>query len=162
MPRRDDVRPWRARSGVPALIYIKLPRVDSIGTESAADAPEFMELEFNCRCSERRRRLANEIGCSNGSRMTHAWYVTFEVPRSGTLVRRRSPRSTKTFETEAEAKEFARGRYEDGLIVSAGTINPHLPRRAIPSSSIPDWLESGQKPDSAEQAGAPEPTTKRD
>lgn len=94
--------------------------------------------------------------------MSHAWYVTFEVPRRGTLARRRSPRSTRTFETEAEAKAFARGKYEDGLTVSAGTINPHLPRRAIPSSNIPDWLELGRKPDSADPAGAPERGTKKD
>jgi hypothetical protein len=78
------------------------------------------------------------------------------------LARRRSPRSTKTFETEAEAREFARGKYEDGLVVSAGTINPHLPRRAIPWSSIPDWLEPGRKPGSGDQAGAHEPGKKRD
>ena len=93
--------------------------------------------------------------------MNHTWYVTFEVPKDGTLVRRRSPRSTKMFETEAEAKEFARGKYEDGLIVSAGTVNPSLPRRAIPSSDIPDWLQLGQKPGSADRAGTHMPVTKK-
>ena len=74
--------------------------------------------------------------------MNHIWYVTFEVPRSGTLVQRRNPRLTKTFETEAEARDFARTKFDGGLIVTAGTINPHLPRRAIPSEEIPAWLES--------------------
>jgi hypothetical protein len=27
------------------------------------------------------------------------------------------------------------------LIVTAGTIIPHLPKRAIPSEEIPAWLE---------------------
>jgi hypothetical protein len=30
---------------------------------------------------------------------------------------------TKTFETETEAKNFARIKFEEGLIVTAGTIN---------------------------------------
>src|SRR4051794_27643951 len=68
-----------------------------------------------------------------GSTMTHIWYVTYEVPRSGTLVPRRTPRLTRTFETEAEARDFARTKFDGGLIVTAGTVNPHLPRRAIPS-----------------------------
>ena len=61
--------------------------------------------------------------------MKHTWYVTFEVPTDGTLLRRRHPRLTKTFETEAAAKDFARTKFTGGLIVTAGTINPHLPRR---------------------------------
>jgi hypothetical protein len=68
--------------------------------------------------------------------MNHTWYVTFEVPRSGTLVQRRNPRLTKTFETEAEARDFARAKFEGGLIVTAGTVNPHLPRTAIPSEGF--------------------------
>ena len=76
--------------------------------------------------------------------MNHTWYVTFEVPRSGTLVQRRNPRLSKTFETEEEARVFARTKFEGGLIVSVGTINPHLPRRAIPSEEIPAWLETAQ------------------
>jgi hypothetical protein len=100
--------------------------------------------------------------------MNHTWYVTFEVPRSGTFVRRRNPRLTKTFESEAEAREFARKKNEAGLIVTAGTINPHVPRRAVPSASIPAWLELGQNHEPVDrqgvqnQAGSHEPTTKTD
>src|SRR3954469_19859582 len=85
--------------------------------------------------------LQTRLDRSNGSRMNHPWHVSVEVPNSGTLVRRRSPRLTKTFQSEAEAREFARVKFEDGLIVAAGTINPHLPRRAIASADIPDWLK---------------------
>jgi hypothetical protein len=77
--------------------------------------------------------------------MPHAWYVTFEVHKRGTSQRRRSPRSTKTFETEKEAKEFARAKFDEGLIVHAGTLNPHLPRRTIPSSDVPGWLDDGRE-----------------
>jgi hypothetical protein len=94
--------------------------------------------------------------------MNHIWYVTFEVPRSGTLVQRRNPRLTKTFETEAEARDFARTKFDGGLIVTAGTINPHLPRRAIPSEEIPTWLESGQTPEPTDSEDAHGPTTKTD
>lgn len=73
--------------------------------------------------------------------MKHAWYVTFEVPTDGTLSRRRHPRLTKTFETEVAAKNLARTKFSEGLIVTAGTIIPHMPRVSIPSTEIPAWLE---------------------
>lgn len=73
--------------------------------------------------------------------MTYTWYVTFEVHKRGTLLKRRSPRATRTFETEAEAREFARAKFNEGLIVHAGTIIPHKPGRTIPSSDIPAWLD---------------------
>ena len=92
--------------------------------------------------------------------MKHIWYVTFEVPRRGTLVQRRSPRSTRTFETEAEAKAFARVKFDDGLIVTAGTINPYSPRTAIASEGIPRWLENGQEQQPEAPDDAQDPPTK--
>jgi hypothetical protein len=77
--------------------------------------------------------------------MTHTWYVTFVVPKSGTLVRMRSLRSTRTFATEAEARDFARVKFGEGLVVTAGTIIPHLPKQAIPSTAIPAWLGSAEE-----------------
>jgi hypothetical protein len=74
------------------------------------------------------------------------WYVTFEVRKRGLLPRQRSPRETKTFATEAEAKLFARAKLDEGLAVFAGTINPHLPRRLIPASGIAAWLVEEQDP----------------
>ncbi|MGY3036396.1 hypothetical protein ACVIIV_005566 [Bradyrhizobium sp. USDA 4354] len=35
---------------------------------------------------------------------------------------------------------FARAKLDEGLSVFAGTINPHLPRRLIPSACIQAWL----------------------
>jgi hypothetical protein len=84
------------------------------------------------------------IMASASLRTRRTWYVTFEVPRSSTVIKRRNPRLTETFETEAEGRDFARTKFEGGLIVTAGTIIPHLPRRAIPSVEIPAWLEAGQ------------------
>ena len=97
-----------------------------------------------CKSRERKKPSSLRIGggflwSRNG--MNHAWYVTYEVPTDGTLLRRRHPRLTQTFETEAAARDFARKKFNDGLIVTAGTINPHLPRVSIPSVEIPAWLE---------------------
>ena len=77
--------------------------------------------------------------------MAYTCRVTFEVHKRGTLLRRRSPRATRTFETEAEAKDFARAKFNEGLIVYAGTVIPHKPRRTIPSSDIPAWLDDQRK-----------------
>jgi hypothetical protein len=72
--------------------------------------------------------------------MKSTWYVTFEVRKRGLLLRQRSPRETRTFATEAEAKAFAHAKLEAGLVVFAGTLNPHVPRQLISSSQIHDWL----------------------
>jgi hypothetical protein len=76
--------------------------------------------------------------------MTPTWYVTFEVRKRGLLPKQRSPRETKTFATEAEARIFARSRLDEGLVVFAGTINPQSPKQLIPSSRIHVWLADEQ------------------
>jgi hypothetical protein len=63
---------------------------------------------------------------------------------------------TKTFETEIEAKNFARAKFDEGLIVYAGTINPHTPRQLISSGNIPCWLEGEQEQEAAKPDGAQE------
>jgi hypothetical protein len=69
------------------------------------------------------------------------WYVSFELPKSKLrAAARRSPRQSKTFFTEDEARAFASEKCKEGLIVSAGTLNPHLPRRTIPSAAIHLWI----------------------
>ena len=77
--------------------------------------------------------------------MPPTWYVTFEVQKRGVLLKRRSPRSTSTFETEAEAKNFARAKLREGLIVFAGTINPHVPRQLVSSHDIAAWVAEEQE-----------------
>jgi hypothetical protein len=69
------------------------------------------------------------------------WYVSFESPKSETrAAARRSSRRSETFFTEDEAKAFACQKYKLGLVVSAGTLNPHLPRRTIPPAVIHLWI----------------------
>jgi hypothetical protein len=91
----------------------------------------------------------------------HTWYVTFEIPWRGTAVRSRRSRSTQTFETEKEAKNFARAKFDEGLVVTAGTIIPHLPRRAIPSGSITSWLDEGREQDSGHPAESTAPQSRK-
>ena len=71
--------------------------------------------------------------------MSPTWYVTVEVQKRGVLPKPRHPRLTTTFETEAEAKHFARAKSLEGLVVFAGTINPYLPRQLISPSRIRAW-----------------------
>jgi hypothetical protein len=89
-------------------------------------------------------------------RMNFTWYVSFEVPKALKRPGRRIPRATETFQSESEAKEFARVKYAAGLKINAGTINPHTPKRAIPWTEIHSWLED--KPEEEEPAGET-PTT---
>lgn len=65
------------------------------------------------------------------------WYVTFRQPGDapGGYVR-----STEAFLAEIEAKRFAEKKLAEGCDVSAGTINPHHPKRTIGPLQIEDWL----------------------
>ena len=70
-----------------------------------------------------------------------AWYVSFERPKLKLrAATRRLPRQSETFFTEDEARTFASEKCKKGLIVSAGTLNPHLHRRTIPSTAIHLWI----------------------
>ena len=73
--------------------------------------------------------------------MKFTWYVAFEVPKPLKPRGRRVPIATETFESELEAKEFARAKYAAGLKLNAGTINPHSPKRAIAWTDIHRWIE---------------------
>jgi hypothetical protein len=72
------------------------------------------------------------------------WYVSVETGRNWlpTAYRARSARQTKAFPTEGEAKQFAKAKLSEGLKVTAGTLNPHLPiRRLVLDSEIEKWIE---------------------
>ena len=76
---------------------------------------------------------------------THGTSLSKIQSRGRFLASGGSPRVTKTFETEAEAKKFAREQLDKGIAVTAGTINPQFPKRLVPSSEISDWLEGDRK-----------------
>ena len=133
------------------LIQIKASgrRRDTLSCEPAK------AIDFGVPC-KKREKVGWQIR-PNHRMNKHTWYVTFEVPWRGTAVRSRRSRSTQTFETETEAKDFARAKFDDGLVVTAGTIIPHLPRCAIPSGSISSWLGEGREQDSGDAAESTDP-----
>jgi hypothetical protein len=65
------------------------------------------------------------------------WYVSFELPPG----KRAQARTTETFPNEREAKKFASAKLIDTPNVTAGTLNPHLPKRTIAATQILEWLE---------------------
>jgi hypothetical protein len=73
------------------------------------------------------------------------WYVSFELPRG----KRARVRATETFPNEREAKKFASAKLVDTLNVSAGTLNPHLPKRTIAATQMLEWLEEPNEADLA-------------
>ena len=73
------------------------------------------------------------------------WYVSFELPRG----KRAHARATETFPNEREAKKFARTKLVDTPHVSAGTLNPHLPKRTIAATEMLEWLEEQDDVNSA-------------
>ena len=68
------------------------------------------------------------------------WYVSFE-PKDRCRGKRTHTREGESFQTEREAKAFAGTKLAEGLNVSAGTLNPHLPKRTISSAQLLDWLD---------------------
>ena len=74
------------------------------------------------------------------------WYVSFELPRVG---KRRLGGETETFPNEREAKQSARTKLVHTMNITAGTLNPHLPKRTIAPMQIPDWIEEPNEADLA-------------
>jgi hypothetical protein len=70
------------------------------------------------------------------------WYVSFDLPRG----RREHSRATETFPNEREAKNFARAKLVDTPNVTAGTLNPHLPKRTIAARQMRYWIEQADEP----------------
>jgi hypothetical protein len=66
------------------------------------------------------------------------WFVSYRLqPRP---VRAGHARTSKTFESESEAKAFARELPSAVSDVTAGTINPHVPKKFYGSADIFKWL----------------------
>lgn len=67
------------------------------------------------------------------------WFVTYHRPERSRS--QRYLRLSETFANEFEAKAFARRLFDDGYSITAGTINPHVPKRFIGSRQAADWLD---------------------
>ncbi len=72
------------------------------------------------------------------------WYVAFGPDKSVKSDNRAvsNPRTTKTFKSELDAKLFAREILAKGWTATAGTLNPHQPKRTIAASQIEDWVDT--------------------
>jgi hypothetical protein len=73
------------------------------------------------------------------------WFVTYQ-PIGPSRGRGEYRRLSETFSTELDAKKFAKARVADARSITAGTINPYLPKRTIGSAQIPDWLNEEMPP----------------
>jgi hypothetical protein len=73
------------------------------------------------------------------------WYVAFGPDK--TLKTDDSAtgavRSTRTFKSEIDAKLFAMQILAKGWSASAGTLNPHQPKRIVGASQIERWADPG-------------------
>jgi hypothetical protein len=67
------------------------------------------------------------------------WY-SFEPKKRSSGKHRHHPRVTEPFRNEQEAKAFAKTKLAEGLNVSAGTLNPHQPKRTIAAAVMVDWV----------------------
>src|SRR6201999_39456 len=91
------------------------------------------------------RRHSPREGGLMANKSQGTWYVSFELPRG----KRTLARATEKFPNEREAKKFARAKLIDTPNVTAGTLNPHLPKRTIAATQIVQWLEQADGPDAA-------------
>jgi hypothetical protein len=66
------------------------------------------------------------------------WYVSYTAQSDRSP--RRYARVTKTFDSEERAKLFVRGITADNLRLTAGTINPHSPKRIVSTTEISNWV----------------------
>jgi hypothetical protein len=72
-------------------------------------------------------------------RVKNTWYVSYR--RRVSLPKQHyRPRLAEVFPTEAEAKNFARSKLGEVDNLTAGTLNPHRPKRVIGAAAIAKWL----------------------
>jgi hypothetical protein len=69
------------------------------------------------------------------------WYVAFGPSKDEDDGGKGVARATRTFKSEVDAKLFALQILAKGWIASAGTINPHQPKRVIGAAEIERWAD---------------------
>jgi hypothetical protein len=78
------------------------------------------------------------------------WHVSYTAKSHGGS--RRYARKTRTFDSEELAKLFARDTVADNLSPTAGTINPHSPKRVISAAAMTTRLETPMQIDRQQKA----------
>jgi hypothetical protein len=70
------------------------------------------------------------------------WYVTFGPDKTDKAAESMA-RSTRTFKSEIDAKLFAMQILAKGWCASAGTLNPHQPKKVVGPAQIEQWADPG-------------------
>jgi hypothetical protein len=147
-PRRSSTRPWTSTDDD------RLRALAIAGASSKAIGMELDRTQIGIRSravrlkiiltksTQRARKGAPGEGKTKPGPRTKrskgTWYVSFwSNERVG---KRARPRVTEVFRNEQDAKAFARAKLAEALNVTAGTLNPHQPKRIIASAQTLDWL----------------------
>ena len=75
--------------------------------------------------------------------ISNTWYVSIHLPheeKTGHYSRR-----SQSFTSESDAKKFAAAKTAEGIEVSAGTINPVMPKRIVGPAEIKQWLSENPR-----------------
>lgn len=77
-----------------------------------------------------------------GPPLPDIWYVSYRsnITPQHDSEERRCARAARRFKTEADAKQFAEEIVRNGWSAIAGTLNPHKPKKTVPSSKILAWI----------------------
>ena len=76
--------------------------------------------------------------CVAVKQVSNTWYVSIHLPhqeKTGHYSRR-----SHAFTSESDARKFAARKIAEGVEVSAGTINPVMPKRIVGPAEIKQWL----------------------
>jgi len=74
------------------------------------------------------------------------WYVAFgpdKTVKTDDSAGTSMVRSTRTFKTEVDAKLFAMQILAKGWTASAGTLNPHQPKKVVGPGDVERWADPG-------------------
>ena len=76
---------------------------------------------------------------------TDIWYVAYGPDKTlkTDISAEGAVRSTRTFKSEVDAKLFAMQILAKGWSASAGTLNPHQPKRVVGASEVERWADPG-------------------
>jgi hypothetical protein len=91
---------------------------------------------------------------SMAERSKHTWYVSFK-PKKTIPGKRAHSRATETFPNETDAKRFAKAKMVDTPTVTAGTLNPHRPKRTVSAAQILEWLQEANDPECEPECAGP-------
>jgi hypothetical protein len=148
-PRRSSARPWtptdddRLRALAIAGASSKAIGMEPDRTQRGIRSRAVRLKIILTKSTQRTRKGAAGEGKTkpgpHTKRSKGTWYVSFwSNERVG---KRAQPRVTEVFQNEQDAKAFARAKLAEALNVTAGTFNPHTPKRFITSAQISDWLD---------------------